>query len=313
MALPYRRYAILGTGAIGGFYGARLQRAGHEVHFVLRSDHAHVSRAGLRVESSDGSFLLPDVSAHASSGSLPRCDVAVVATKTTASDALEKLLAPLLHPELSVLVLQNGLSPERDVVAAAPGAEVIGGMCFICCNKVGPGHVRHLDYGRMTIAARGEGRGPAGVTAEMQRVRADFALAGIEVTCAPDLAVARWQKLVWNIPYNGLTALLGCGTDALMRDAGTRRLVRDLMAEVVSAAAACGSPVPPDFIDQMIAHTDAMSPYETSMKRDLDAGRDLEIEAIYGDMIRAAREAGYVPARTEMLYRQLLFLTHREP
>ena len=310
----FRRYAVLGSGAIGGFYGARLVRAGHEVHFVLRSDYAHVAREGLRIESVDGDFRLPEVNAHATPATVPRCDVAIVALKTTSNGDLEKLLAPLLHPGLVVLVLQNGLEVERDVAAVAPDATVIGGMCFICSNKLGPGHVRHVDYGRITIAQYAPGRGGAqalGTTEPMAQIARDFSPAGIEVQCEPDLAVARWRKLVWNVPYNGLTALLGCGTDALMRHPEMRRLVRELMSEVVQAAAACGSAVDPRFIDEMLATTDAMSPYETSMKRDFDAGRSLELDAIYGQMIRASRAAGFLPTRTEMLHRALLFLEER--
>ncbi|NQU10768.1 putative 2-dehydropantoate 2-reductase [bacterium] len=306
-----RSYAVLGTGAIGGFYGARLQRAGCDVHFLVHRDFAHVRDHGLVVESKDGDFALPRVRAYGDPHDLPQCDVVVVAWKTTQNHLLESILPDVVRPGATVLVLQNGLGTEDQVAHLVPTARVIGGLCFICAHKAGPGHVRHLDYGFVTLAGHGPGGQPQGVTTPMQGVGEDLAAAGIEVHQGDDLRTARWEKLVWNIPYNGLSVLLDATTAELMAQPDTRALVEELMAEVVTGGQACGAAFTAEVISRMLAKTEQMVPYRTSMKLDYDERRPLEIEAIYGSPWRAARAAGRELPRLGALYRSLRFLDAR--
>jgi 2-dehydropantoate 2-reductase len=306
-----RRYAVIGLGAVGGYYGARLAAAGHELHVVARSDADHLRRHGLRVESVAGDVSLPagSFAVHDRPDDVPPVDVVLLAVKTTVGAAAAAgLVRPLARPGTIVVALQNGLGVEAPLAAAAPGCPVLGGMCFVCTNKVGPGHVRHLDYGAVTVGEhRADGR-PAGVTPAVEAVAGDLEAAGVAAARLDDLATGRWRKLVWNIPYNGLSVVLGAGTDELMADAGTRRLVRQLMGEVVDGAGACGHTIPTAFADQLMADTDAMRPYRTSMRLDHDAGRPLEIDAIYGAPLEAAGAAGHTMTRTAVLTDQLRFL-----
>lgn len=284
-------YAILGTGAVGGYYGGLLQKAGVEVHFLLHSDYAHVKEHGLRVDSPAGDFRLPRVSAAGRPEDMPRCDVALLAWKSTANDQLGHALRFALKPGGTVVVLQNGLDPERDVAASAPDAKVLSGLCFLCSRKAGPGWIQHLDYGAINLAAFKE-VGPAGVTAEMRMVAVDLTAAGIENKSLDDWRKARWRKLVWNIPFNGMCALTGMDTSALLRDPAMRKRISHLMDEVVDGARVCGCPLPADFRDRMIADTERMAPYEPSMKLDRDAGRAMELDAIYVRPLAAIAKAG---------------------
>ncbi len=306
-----RRYAIVGLGAIGGYYGARLAAAGHPVHFVARSDATHVREHGLRVESPFGDLELPTVSVFTRTADVPPVDVAVLAVKTTDSDQAAALLSPLIGPDTVVLLLQNGLGVENPIAEALPGTPVIGGMCFICSNKVGPGHVRHLDYGAVTLGEHTPDPAGAGITAAVDAIASDLEAAGLPVQRIENLVTGRWRKLVWNIPYNGLSVVLDAGTDELMADPVTRALVEELMGEVLAAAAACGHRIEPEFIEYMMRTTDKMRPYKTSMKLDYEAGRPLEIDTIYGAPLAAARAAGWAMTRTAALYAQLQFLDAR--
>ncbi|HIK16328.1 MAG TPA: putative 2-dehydropantoate 2-reductase [Leptolyngbyaceae cyanobacterium M33_DOE_097] len=303
-----RRYGILGTGALGGFYGARLQKAGLEVHYLLHRDYEQVKQHGLVVESVDGDFNLPVVHAYASPEEMPRCDVIVVALKTTQNELLPELIPPIVQPGGIVLVLQNGLGIEAEVAAIAPEAHILGGLCFLCSNKVGPGHIRHLDYGQIVLGEYWAGDVPAGITSRLEQVAEDFRQAGIPIQVEPDLLLARWRKLVWNIPYNGLSVVLDAQTDEMMANPMTRSLATHLMQEVVAAAAGYGRVIPAEFIGTMLTHTDNMKPYRTSMKIDYDEGRPMEIETMYGNPLRAAQQAGVSTPRIEMLYQQLSFL-----
>lgn len=304
-------YAILGTGALGGLYGGLLARAGRDVHFLLKSDYAHVSQNGLRVDSPLGDFHLPTVQCYASpddmSQRMPAVDVAIVAWKTTANDALAETLKRVCGPQTIVLVLQNGLDIESAAADGVGAERVLGGCCFLCCNKVGPGHIQHVDYGR--IAFGEYARELSGkITPRMQTIAADFQQSGIDMQPAEDLRKVRWSKLVWNIPYNGLSVVLNADTRQLMHDPASAALVEDLMREVCEAASRCGCSIDEAHVAKMLEDTRRMVPYDSSMRLDFLARRPMEVEAIFGNPLRAALQAGYRPLKIEMLYQQLCFL-----
>jgi 2-dehydropantoate 2-reductase len=304
-----RRYAIIGTGALGGFYGARLARAGCDVHFLLHGDYPHVRQHGLVVDSADGDFVLPHVNAYGRAADMPPCDVVCVCLKTTANHTLPELLPPVIAPDGVVLVMQNGLGVEEQVAGIVGPGRAMGGLCFLCSNKVGPGHIRHLDYGYITLADYDPARQAAGVTARMRAVGGDFERAGIRVQYAEDLILARWRKLIWNVPFSGLSVVLNATTDLLMAEPQTRALAEALMREVAAAAAAAdGRTIDEQFIAAQLADTAKMAPYRPSMLLDHDAGRPMEVEAIFGAPLRAAAAAGCPTPRLEMLYDQLKFL-----
>jgi 2-dehydropantoate 2-reductase len=299
-----RSYAILGTGALGGFYGARLQHSGRDVHFLLHSDYEHVREHGLICESKDGDFTLPRVNAYRDVRDMPRCDVVCVCLKTTQNHLLPELLPPVVKNDGIALVMQNGLGNEDGVAEIVGLQRVMGGLCFICSNKVGPGHIRHLDYGLVAL-----GEFPQrGVSDRMRAIAGDFEHAGISIQLAEDLAIVRWQKLVWNIPYNGLSVILDANTDALMGDPHTRQLIEKIMCEVVLDARACGVAVGDNIVTKMLSDTEKMKPYRTSMKIDFDERRPMEVEAIFGNPLRAAQNAGSTSPLLETLYAQLKFL-----
>lgn len=303
-----RSYAILGTGALGGYYGACLQRVGLEVHFLLHSDYEHVCQHGLVIESPEGDFTLPHVNAYGDVAKMPLCDVIVVALKTTQNHLLPEMLPGVVKDDGVVLVLQNGLGIEEEVARIVGSQRVIGGLCFLCSNKVGPGHICHLDYKQITLGEYTVDYQVGGITERMRQIADDFERSGIPIQLSEDLLLARWQKLVWNIPYNGLSVVLDATTNELMADQHTRSLVEQLMREVVAGAAATGRIIPDRFIQQMLDYTEKMTPYRTSMKIDYDEKRSLEVEAIFGNPLRTATAAGADLPLIGMLYRQLKFL-----
>ncbi|MBD2597337.1 putative 2-dehydropantoate 2-reductase [Nostoc spongiaeforme FACHB-130] len=306
-----RKYAIIGTGALGGFYGAKLQQAGLDVHFLLKSDYEHVNQHGLIIESKDGDFTLPQVNAYNDADKMPQCDVVIVALKTTQNYLLPKLLAPVIKNNGVVLVLQNGLDIELEIAQIVNNVTIIGGLCFLCSNKVGQGHIRHVDYGQIVLCEYSHNYEAAGITNRMQQIANDFQNAGITIELTEDLLLARWQKLVWNIPYNGLSVVLNARTDELMADSYTRQLVEQLMYEVAAGAKSTGRIIADSFIQKMLDYTVKMKPYRTSMKIDYDEQRPLEVEAIIGNSLRKAQAAGAFLPQINCLYNQLKFLDSR--
>lgn len=298
------RIAIVGAGALGLYYGAMLQRSGVDVHYLLRRDYDAVVRHGLTVYSVLGDFHLPQVKAYPAVAEIGQVDLVIVGLKTFANHQMAALIRPLLKKTTAILTLQNGLGNE-DVLAAAFGSErVLGGIAFLCSNRGEPGEVHHLGEGRIRL-----GEFADGLTPRSEALAAMFRSAGVPCEAVADLRRARWEKLVWNIPFNGLSALLDKDVTEILTFESTRELVQELMLEVIVAANAQGLSreiAGPEFSAQMIAFTDQMDHYRPSMQIDRAEGRPLELEAIYAVPLRQAAAAAMPMIRVDMLYRLLL-------
>ena len=298
------KYAIIGTGAIGGFYGARLDKAGFEVHFLLHTDYQYVVDHGLTIDSCDGNFTLPSPKVYDSTSEMPLCDVVIVALKTTQNHLLPSLLPPLLKPDTIILLIQNGIGVEADVQQLFPSQPIAAGMAFICSAKAGPGHINHQFYGNINI-----GNYSCHNPQRYGQMLADFRAAGIGAADVEYLE-ARWKKAVWNMPFNGMTVALNTTTNRLLSCESTHRLIYDQMLEVIGAAQALGvKNLDTRFADKMIANTIKMPPYSPSMKLDFDFHRPMEINYLYTRPIAEARAAGFAMPKLEMLEAELQFIT----
>lgn len=305
---------IIGTGAIGGFYGLMLARAGFDVHFLLRSEFSAVAERGLLLDhASLGPLTLNPVQAYSSAADMPPCDWLLVGAKTTSNADLAPAVIQAAAPDAKVLLLQNGLDVEDRLRELLPDSlHLLGGLCLICVHRAGPGVITHQALGAVNV---GYHSGPAAdAQARMNIVEEGaglFRTAGIDAQAMPNLQQARWQKLVWNIPYNGLSVLLGASTTPLMADADSRALIQALMAEVVQGAKACGHDMPPGYADYLFMMTEKMPDYWPSMHHDFLHKRPLELDAIYTRPLAAAKAAGCELPRIEALYRSLSFIDRR--
>ncbi len=295
-------YGIIGTGAIGGYYGAMLAKAGNEVHFLFHKDYEYVRQHGLQVDSCNGDFHLHDVRAYAHTSDMPQCDVVLVCLKTVNNHLLTSLLPPLLHPETVVVLIQNGIGVEADVQKMFPEAHLAAGLAFICSAKTEPGRVSHQCYGSINLANY------SCDDTTLQAVRDDLLKAGVEARLV-EYHEARWKKAVWNMPFNGMTVALHTETDKLLSNPHTRRLIREQMMEVVGVALQLGvKNVDEEFVEKMLVTTDAMVPYSPSMRLDYDFHRPMEIDYLYTRPIEIAREAGTDMPKLAMLEAELRFL-----
>lgn len=293
----FESVAVVGAGAIGLYYGGRLAQAGEDVRFLLRSDFDEVSRNGLRVESVHGDFHLPQVKTFRTAEEIGPVDLVIVAWKATANDRLAEVLPPLLHEGTQVLTLQNGLG-NCEVIEAITGPDrVLGGLCFVCINRLEPGFVRHTAGGRVTLGEwQDDDRGRA------EEIARRFKAAGIPGEAVGNLREAQWKKLVWNVPFNGLAiAEGGVTTDVLLADPAVEAEVRALMTEVVAAARAMGLEVEDEWIDFNIERTRPMGPYKPSSMIDFVEGREVELEPIWQEPLRQAKEAGVETPHLEKL------------
>lgn len=296
--------AVIGSGAVGSYYGAMLARGGHDVRFLMRRDYDAVCANGLDIRSPRGNFLLPRVSCYQSSEEIGPVDWVICSLKTTMLDDAQPLVTPCLGPETRVLALMNGLGVEERFAGWVPRERVFGGMAFVCINRGEPGVVHHLEYGRVSIGHLEDD------PAELDELRVLLESGDIEVAVSPNLRFARWEKLCWNVPFNGLSvAAGGIGTETIMSDPELRPTAERAMREVVRIANVdldhIGSAArldEDDIVARLFAQTGTMGDYRTSMAIDYVNGNRLEVETIHGEVARRARALGVGAATIETLY-----------
>lgn len=297
------KYGVIGTGAIGGYYGARLAQSGQELHFLLRSDYEYVRQHGLQIDSCDGSFHLDAPHVYNSTDDMPQCDVVLVCLKSINNYKLRDMLPPLLGPKTLVILIQNGIGVEQDVQQMFPDVQLVAGLAFICSAKTEPGHVNHQCYGQINL-----GNYSCRDEALLQQVVDDFNAAGVKAGLV-EYHEARWKKAVWNMPFNGMTVALKTQTNLLLQHPATRQLIYEQMMEVIGAAQHLGvNNIDESFAQKMLEMTDAMTPYSPSMRLDYDFHRHMEIHYLYTRPIEIAREAGFDMPKLAMLEAELKFL-----
>ena len=319
------KIAVVGCGALGSYYGAKLCRAGQEVHFLLRSDYEIVRRNGVSIRSPEGDFnarpkcaRTPDEIGHA--------ELVIIALKTTANDQFPHLLPPLVGPQTAVLTLQNGLGNEEQLAKMFRSEQILGGLCFVCLNRIEPGIIHHIGQGKIAL---GEfQRWPEPRTHDIASM---LRHAGIPCGVTDDLARAHWEKLVWNIPFNGL-GVAGCAgldgvirgevalnaqlgpcltTDKRLGDPSWEGIVRELMLEVILTARAKGMKISDQFIEKQIKNTRPMGAYKASTLIDFERGQPLELESLFLEPLRQAHDAGVNTPRLQALCGVLQELARR--
>ncbi|MDT4330439.1 ketopantoate reductase family protein [Methylomonas sp. MS20] len=289
---------VVGSGAIGGFYGALLAKAGADVTMTCRSDFETVKRRGFRIDSRElGSWrFFPRrlVQRAGEYGGEP--DFLLLCTKVKPDLDRAELIRDAVGPNTAIVFIQNGIDIEAELQAAFPDNELISGLAFVCCNRIAPGEIQHLAYGRLLL-----GNMPSGVSDKTRRLADLYRTSGIEAETCEDIVGGRWQKCVWNAPFNPLSVLSGgLATQTILQS--QESLIRRIMTEVQAIAEAAGHPLPADIIERNIAMTRSMPPYKTSMLLDFETGQGMETEAILGNTVRAAERLGLDVPCLQSLY-----------
>jgi 2-dehydropantoate 2-reductase len=309
------KIGVVGCGAVGSYYGAKLGRSGQDMHFLLRTDYEVVRRQGVRILSPEGDFRFQPRCARRPE-EIGVCDLVLIGLKTTANDQLKRLVTPLAGPHTAVMTLQNGLGNER-LLAELLGAEkILGGLCFVCLNRIEPGVVRHLAHGKVVMGEYQRWPEP-----RTQEIAALMRNAGVPCKVTDNLECAHWEKLVWNIPFNGLGVAAAAGyeavlagsfardarpgkclpTDRLLAEPRWEALARELMREVIATANARGCKLGMEIADKQIERTRKMGAYKASTLLDFEKGQPLEMEGLFLEPLREARDAGVTTPRLESL------------
>ncbi len=283
------RIALVGAGAVGLYYGARLALNGEDVSFLLRSGYDAVKERGIILESVDGDAVLRDVQAFRKPEEIGVVDWVIVAWKATSNELFEEVLGPLVGPGTTILTLQNGLGNCERLAELFGPEKICGGLCFVCLNRISEGHVKHTAGGKVTV---GEWLPQPG-NPRAERLAAGLRAAGVVSSAVENLPAAQWRKLVWNVPFNGLAiAEGGVTTDVLLADPEIEAEIVGLMREVIAAAKALGYEIDEGVVDFEIGRTRPMGPYRPSSMIDFVDGKPVEYEAIWGEPLRRAKAEG---------------------
>lgn len=291
---------IIGAGAVGALFGSALARQGAQVSVVCRSDFDVVSRDGYSIRSEtfgDHRFRPARVYRDVTE-CVAKQDYVILTVKVLPTLDRAALLRPVVAPDTSIVLIENGIDIEAEIAAAFPRNELLSSLAFVGVGRGMPGEIVHQTLGSLTL-----GRYPSGTGASAERLAELFNAAGVPCKLTDNVVSARWQKAVWNAPFNPLSILGGVlDTAAMLRTDADRAFVRKVMQEVCDVAAAAGHPQSPKLCDAMIANTRAMPAYKTSMALDYENGRPLELEAILGNVVRAGANMGVATPALDSIY-----------
>lgn len=286
------RVAVMGAGGVGGYFGARLAQAGHQVTFIARGAHLHaLKEKGLVVESQLGRVHLRQVDTTEDPKTLTPVDLVLVSVKLWDTMAAAHAIKPIVGPTTAVLSLQNGVLKD-EVLSKIVGKEaMLGGLCYIAATIAEPGTIRHT--GTMQKIIFGEYDGTRSSRAEAIH---DACMRGsIDVAISLDIRKAIWEKFVFLVGMSATTTTMRAPIGRIRTNAQTRALLLDLMREVVTVGRAHGVALSPDYAEDRLAFCDGLPDVMTSsMHGDLERGSRLEVPWLSG-AVMALGNATNVP------------------
>jgi 2-dehydropantoate 2-reductase len=296
------RIAVVGSGAVGGFYGAKLARSGHDVTFVARGAHLRAIRErGLLVWSPLGDFIVR-APAEEDTTAIGPVDLVIYAVKTYDNATALPLLAPLVREDTAVLTLQNGVDSADEVAAAVGEDAVLGGATYIATAIAAPGLIEQTGVHRRIVFGEVFGERPE-VSPRVQTIAAAFREADIVVEVVADARVPLWEKFIYLAPFAAFTGAARLPIGPLWADPETRRLFVAAAYEVERIARAGGVTVAPGLEARVAKYMESI-PGETrsSLLIDLSRGRRIEVEALQGSVVRRGRAAGVPTPIMDVLY-----------
>ena len=284
------RVAIMGTGGVGGYFGARLARGGCEVTFIARGAHlAAIRKDGLKVESPLGDMHLADAQATDDPAAVGAVDLVLFGVKLWDTETAARATAPLVGADTAVISLQNGVRKDEILRAVLGERSVMGGACYIAAQIAAPGVIRHSGtLAKIIFGEYGGKRSPRAEAILDACVRA-----GIDAQLSADIRRAIWEKFVFLASMSGVTSTMRMPIGPIRSNPQTRAFLHDALREAVAVARAEGVQLPADYADDRLAFGDSLPATMTSsMHNDLERGNRLEVEGLSGDVVARGRAAG---------------------
>jgi 2-dehydropantoate 2-reductase len=299
------RIVIMGSGGVGGYFGARLAAGGSEVTFIARGAHLAAMRAhGLLVESPLGAIRVPQVKATDDPKTAGPADLVIVAVKLWDTEQAARQIEPLVRDGAAVVSLQNGVQRDEILRRVLGQAAVMGGACYISASIARPGVIRHVGKMQRLVFGEYDGRRSERAQALLEACTRG----GIDAELSTDISRVIWEKFVFLVAMSGATTTMRSTIGPIRQNAGARAFFLDLMREVVAVGRACGVALAEDFPDQRLKFADSLPPETTSsMHNDLERGNRLEVDWLAGSVVELGGSVG-VAAPLNRAVRDILAL-----
>jgi 2-dehydropantoate 2-reductase len=277
------RIAVMGTGGVGGYFGAQLAQGGHDVAFVARGRHLDALRAnGLRVQSPLGDVHLPEIEVSDDPGKLGRADLVLFGVKLWDTEASAELIKPMLTEQTGVVSFQNGVVKDDILRRALGAAHVIGGVCYIAATIAEPGVIRHANPLQKLVFGEFDGT----TSGRVRQFRDACADSGIDAEVSDHIERDIWEKFVFLVGLSGTTSTARTPIGPIRSHPRARAFLHDVMDEVVQVGRAQGLPLPADYAKDRLAFTDTVpADMTSSMHHDLERGNRLEVAWLSGDVV----------------------------
>lgn len=291
------RVAVMGAGAVGSYFGAKLAANGADVVFIGRGDHLdRMRRNGLEVKSFEGDFHVFAVTAR-NPADVGVCDLILFTVKTYDSAPALASMEPMVGASTVILPLQNGVESEEALVERYGADKVVGGCCYVGAALERAGTVVHSAAGRI-VAGELDGR----MTIRLATIQNFFTEAGVGFEATAEISLEKWKKLAWNVSFNSISALTRATVGGILDTDTTRDLVRSVVAETVAVSRANGIMLSKELPTRMVEENRVYGSVRTSMLRDAERGSRLEYEALNGAVCRYGAKAGISTPANRFLY-----------
>ena len=290
---------IVGTGAVGGYFGGKLAQTDVRISLLCRSDYEIVKSKGITVKSYRGDFsFVPDEVVQTAEDLTAAPDYIIVCLKVLPNVSIRDIIGAAVKTDTAIVLLQNGIDIEPAVANDFPDNEIIGGIAFVAARRLELGVISHTGSGKISL-----GNYPNGISAKTEKLVSCFTEAGVPCEATSEIVKVRWQKMVWNAAFNPISVLGGRADSKQMVEVKeSQALVRNVMQEVMAIAKASGHELSPDIMESAIAGNQIMQPFKTSMLVDFENQRPMEIDAILGNAIGLAKKQGLSTPYLESLY-----------
>lgn len=294
------RIAIMAAGAVGGYFGARLVDAGHDVSFIARGRHlAAIRKNGLKLESTLGDLHLDNVKVTDDPKSIGPVDIVMFAVKLWDTEKTGEQTRALVGPQTRVITLQNGVDSVERLIPILGADHVVGGTTHVVTVMPEPGVIRHTSTFAKFNCGFPDGRKDSLLEAFVKASQD----AGIEAILSDDIERDRWQKFVLLTGTSGATASMRSTLGPIREDPDTRAFFRKIMEETFAVGRAKGVRIADDYVDQQMAFADAAVPtMKASQFNDLEAGNRLELDWLAGKVVALGRELGVPTPANEAVY-----------
>ena len=302
------KYAIIGTGAIGGYIAIKLKQANFSVHCLLKNDYEYVKENGLTLITENSKSNIK-INSYIETKSMPKCDVIIVTLKTFDNFILKEIISNISNENSSIILMQNGIGMEEELANIFPNLNIIGASTSLKVSRICQGTIRHFGFNSIDIASFSNKNEKI-----LNSIIQDFEISGFKCVMYPNLNVMRWKKLAVNIPGSGLQIVLNASMQEVIKNKFSYKLLCDLVKEVISSAEKCEARLPDNYYEfRLKTYNDIlnMPPFYNSMKEDFDTNKKIELESIYGNTLKIAKRYNIEMPLTSCIFNQISYLSEK--